>query len=132
MFCGHKISAAVYRAFNVKNSLRVLCRVFYVVGGVKVGLYIGSCKGVEGIARFPLWHSLAHSVLLTLFPSFMSLERQISGSDLYSHKSCTVADLGPYFILTLIIEMRHLGVERSLFLTTRMRYQPCSHLISSS
>lgn len=97
-------------------------QIFYVVGGVKVGLYIGSCKGVEGIVRFPLWHSPAHSPSLTLSPSFMSLERQMSGSDLCSHKGCTVADLGPYFILTLIIEMRHLSVKRnpSLFFTKGM------------
>lgn len=47
----------------------------------------------------------------------------MSRSDLCSHKGCTVEDLSPFFILTLIIEMRHLGVKRSpsLSLTERMR-----------
>lgn len=115
MFCGHKTSAAAQRAFNVKNSPGALCGVFYVVGGVKGGMYTGSCRDVEGIVKFPQWHPYS----LSFSFGFMSLERCLScwdssaDCDLYSHKSCTVADLGPYFILTLIIEMRHLGVRRN-------------------
>lgn len=45
--------------------------VFYVVGGVKGGLHIGSCKDGEGIVRFPQRLSL----------SLMSLERCVSRSD---------------------------------------------------
>lgn len=56
---GIKTSAAVRWAFNVKNNPWALWSVLYVVGGVKGGLYIGSCRDVEGIFRFPQWRSRA-------------------------------------------------------------------------
>lgn len=65
---GIKTSAAAHWAFNVKNNPGALWSVLYVVGGVKGSLYIGSCRDVEGIFRFPLWRSRV------LF-CFMSLER---------------------------------------------------------
>lgn len=74
MFCGHKTSAASRKAFNVKNNPGALWSVFYVVGGVKGGLYIGSCRDVEGIVRFPQWRARSLS-------RFMSLERSLSRSD---------------------------------------------------
>lgn len=39
--------------FNVKNNPGALWSVFYVVGGVKGGLYIGSCRNVGGLSDFP-------------------------------------------------------------------------------
>lgn len=46
----------------------------------------------------------------------------LTESDLCSHDGCTVADLGPYFVL-IVIEMRHLGVKmnKDVFDTERMR-----------
>lgn len=61
MFCGHKTAAAACRAFNVKNNPGALWSVFYVVGGVKGGLYIGSCRDVEGIVKIsPVACYLSH------------------------------------------------------------------------
>ena len=68
MFCGHKTSAATCRAFNVKNNPGALWSVFYVVGGVKGGPYVGSCIDVEGIVRFPQWHALSLSLFTLAHP----------------------------------------------------------------
>lgn len=83
-----------------------------MVGGVKGGLYIGSCRDVEGIVRFPQWHSLSLPLSLSL-GCFLS--RSDSSADcqgvIYAVIRAVLADISPYFIMTLIIEMRHLGVK---------------------
>lgn len=96
--------------------------------GLKEACTFVHVEMLRGLSRFPQWHAI----------SLMSLEHCLSHSDsnadclrgIYAViKAVLQRPMPPYFILTLITEMRHLGVKRnpSCFLTVRMRQQSCSH-----